>query len=67
MEKLSFWPSEVALPFIPAPCSGFVRSLCLGVWFAELEVNGLPALYSSCDLDDSIVWTKAETNPPNVR
>ena len=52
-KKLSFWPSEVALPSILAPCSGVVRSSCLGVWFAELEVNGLPALDSSCDLDDS--------------
>ena len=49
-KKLSFWPSEVALPFIPAPCNGVERSSCLGVWFAELEVNGLPALDSSCDL-----------------
>ena len=56
-KKLSFWPSAVALPFIPAPCSGVVRSSCLGVWFAALEVNGLPALDSSCDLDDSVVWT----------
>ena len=54
-KKLSFWPSEVALPSILTPCSGVVRSSCLGVWFAELEVNGLPALDSSCDLDDSIV------------
>ena len=56
-KKLSFWPSEVALPSILAPCSGVVRSSCLGVWFAELEVNGLPALDSSCDLDDSVVST----------
>ena len=55
-KKLSFWPSEVALPSILAPCSGVVRSSCLCVWFAELEVNGLPALDSSCDLDDSVVW-----------
>ena len=55
-KKLSFWPSEAALPFIPAPYSGVVRSSCLGVWFAELGVNGLPALVSSCDLDDSVVW-----------
>ena len=55
--ELSFWPSEVALPSILAPCSGVVRSSCLGVWFAELEVNGLPALDSRCDLDDSVVWT----------
>ena len=27
-----------------------------GAWFAELEVNGLPALDSSCDLDDNVVW-----------
>ena len=50
------FPSEVALPSILAPCSGVVRSSCLSVWFAELEVNGLPALDSSCDLDDSVVW-----------
>ena len=55
-EKLSFWPSEVALPFIPAPCGEVVRSSCLGVWIVELEVNGFPALDSSCDLDDSVVW-----------
>ena len=55
-KKLSFWPSEVALPFIPAPCGEVVHSSCLGVWIVELEVNGLPALYSSCDLDDSVVW-----------
>ena len=55
-KKLSFWPSEVALPFIPAPCSEVVRSSCLGVWIVELEVTGLPALDSSCDLDDSVVW-----------
>ena len=54
-KRLSFWPSEIALPSIPAPCSGVVFSSCLGVWFAELKVNGLPALYSSCDLDDSVV------------
>ena len=42
---------------MPAPYSGVVRSSCLGVWFAELGVNGLPALDSSCDLDDSVVWT----------
>ena len=54
VEKLSFWPSEVALPFIPAPCSGVVRSSCHDVWFAELEVNGLQALNFSCDRDD--VW-----------
>ena len=56
-KKLSFWPSEVALPFSPAPCSGAVRNSCLGIWFAELEVNDLPALDSSCDPDDSVVWT----------
>ena len=56
-KKLLLWPSEVALPFITAPCSGVVRSFCLCVWCAELEVNGLPALGSSCDLDDSVVWT----------
>ena len=56
-KKLSFWPSEVALPFILAPYSAAVRSSCLGVWFAELEVNGLQALDSSCDLDDIVVWT----------
>ena len=56
-KKLSFWPSEVALPFIPAPCSGVVHSSWLDVWLAEMEVNGLPALDSSCDLDDSVVWT----------
>ena len=56
-KKLSFWPSEVALPFIPSSCSGVVRSSCPGVWFAELGVNGLPALDSSCDQDDSVVWT----------
>ena len=56
-EELSFWPSEVALPFIPAPCSGVVRNICLGIWFAELGLNGLPGLDSSCDLDDSVVWT----------
>ena len=55
-KKLSFWPSEVALPFIPAPCSGVVRTSCLGVCFAELEMNALPALDSSCDVDDSVVW-----------
>ena len=55
-KKLSFWPSEVALPFIPAPCDEVVRSSCLGVWIVELEVNSLPALDSSCDLDDSVVW-----------
>ena len=57
LKKLSFWPSEVALPFIAVPCNGVVRTSCLGVWFAELQVNGLPALHSSCDLDDSVVWT----------
>ena len=55
-KKLSFWPSEVALPVIPAPCGEAVRSSCLGVWIVELEVTGLPALDSSCDLDDSVVW-----------
>ena len=55
-KQLSFWPSEVALPFIPAPCGEVVRSSCLGVWIVELEVTGLPALDSSCDLDDSMVW-----------
>ena len=56
-KKLAFWPSEVALPFIRMPCSGIVRSSCLGVWFAELGVNGLPTLDSSCVPDDSVVWT----------
>ena len=56
-KNLSFWPSEVALPFLPAPYSGVARSSCLRVWFAELRVNGLPALDSSCDVDDSVVWT----------
>ena len=44
---------------MPAPYGGVVRSSCLGVWFAELGVNGLPALDSSCDLDDSatVDWT----------
>ena len=55
-KKLSFWPSEVALTFIPAPRSEVVRTSCLCVWFAELEVNGLPVLVSSCNLDDSVVW-----------
>ena len=55
-KELSFWPSEVPLPFIPMPCRGVVRSSCLGVWFAELEVNGLLALDSSCDLDDGMGW-----------
>ena len=55
-KRLSFWPSEVALPSILAPCSEVVRSSCLGVWLAALEVNGLPALDSSCDLDDSVLW-----------
>ena len=55
-KKLSFWPSEVALPFIPAPCGEVVRSSCFCVWIVELEVTGLPALDSSCDLDDSVVW-----------
>ena len=64
-KKLSFWPSEVALPFIPAPCSGVVRTSCLGVWFAELEVNGLPTLNSSCDLDDSVVWTSISRSERN--
>ena len=55
-KNLSLWTSEVALPFIPAPCSGVVRSYCLGVWFGKLEVNGLPDLQSSCHPDDSVVW-----------
>ena len=55
VQKFSFWPSKVALPSILAPCSGVVCSFCLGVWFAELAVNGLPVLDSSCDLDDSVV------------
>ena len=55
-KRLSFWPSEVALPFIPVPCSGDVCSSCLGVWIAELERNNLPVLDSSCDLYDSEVW-----------
>ena len=54
-KKLSFWPSEVAFPFIPTPCGEVVRSSCLGVWIVELEVNGLPALNSSCDLDNNVV------------
>ena len=41
---------------IPANRNGVVRSSCLCVWFAELEVSGLRALDSSCDLDDSLVW-----------
>ena len=49
-KKLLFWPSEVALAFIPAPCSGVVRSSCLGVWFAELDVNSLPPLEASCSI-----------------
>ena len=56
-KKLAFWPSDVALPFIRTPYSGVVRSSCLGVWFAELGVNRLPALDSSCVPDDSVVWT----------
>ena len=56
LTKLSFWPSEVALPFITAPCGEVVRISCLGVRIVELEVNGLRALDSSCDLDDSVVW-----------
>ena len=56
-KKLSFWPSEVAVPFIPTPCSGFVRSSCFGVWFAELDVNGLRALGSSCDQYNSVAGT----------
>ena len=55
-KKLSFWPSEFTLPFIPAPCGEVVRSSCLGVWIVELDVTCLPALDSSCDLDDSVVW-----------
>ena len=39
-KKLSFWPSEVVLPFIPAPRSGVVRTSRLCAWLAELEVNG---------------------------
>ena len=34
-----------------------VRCSWLVVRFAELEVNGLPALDSSCDPDGSVVWT----------
>ena len=48
---MSFWPCEVALTFIPGPRSEVARTFCLCVWFAELEVNGLPALDSSSDLD----------------
>ena len=55
-KMLSFWPSEVALPFISAPFGEVVHSSCLGVWIVELGVNSLPALDSSCDLDDSVVW-----------
>ena len=51
-----FGPLKLRFPSILSPCSGVVRSSSLGVWFAELEVNGLPALDSSCDLDDSVVW-----------
>ena len=40
----------------PRGCVEVVRSSCLGVWIVELEVNGLPTLDSSCDLDDSVVW-----------
>ena len=43
------------LTFIPAPHSEVVRTSCLCVWLAELEVNGLATLDSSCDLDDSAV------------
>ena len=53
--KMLFLLSEVALPITPAPRIGVVRSSCFGVLFADLEVNGLPALDSSCDLDDSVV------------
>ena len=56
LKKLSFLPSEVAVTFIPAPRSEVVRTSCHCVWCAELEVNGLRALDSSYDLDDSVVW-----------
>ena len=52
VEKVVVLASEVALPSVLAPGSGVVHSL--GVWFAELEVNDLPALDSSCDPDK--VW-----------
>ena len=38
-ERLSFWPSVVALPFIPAPCGEVVRSSCLGGWIIELDAK----------------------------
>ena len=52
-----FDPPKLHFPSFAAPYSGVVRSSCPGVWFAELGVNGLPALDSSCNLDDSVVWT----------
>ena len=54
-QMLSFSLSEVALPFIPPPHSGVVRTFCLCFSFDELEMKGLPALDSGCDLDDSVV------------
>ena len=48
-----FGPLKLLFRPILAPCSGVVRSSCLGVWFARLKANGLPALDSSCDLDDT--------------
>ena len=51
-----FLCSESALSSMPANHSGVARTSCVCVWFAELEVNGLPALDFSCDLDDSVVW-----------
>ena len=52
-----FGPLKLRFPPSSRPAVEFVRSSCFGVWFAELEVNDLPALDSSCDLDDSVVWT----------
>ena len=54
LKKLSFWPFEVALPFMQWSCTQFL-SWCLVCWAGSERFAS--AQYSSCDLDDSVVWT----------
>ena len=47
--RLALWNRASLYPRTP-------RGSCTQIWFAVLEVNGLRALDSSCDIDDSVVW-----------
>ena len=49
-------PLKLRLSLHPCALQWRCEQFCVCLWFAELEVDGLLALDSSCDLDDSMVW-----------